>query len=212
MRLNRTKVLAAISFAVATIVPIWALGAAQSRAPASQAARDDAIKIALLGSKHDFGQGKSGPRNICMPCHTPHVPGAAAPLLDQRPAASQPIRAYQSLDARLSAGSLLCLGCHDGTIAPDVYVSSHSTGFGDHRAALGERRAGPAGHPVGVRYPIARQDFNSPASVASDGAIALPEGRIQCTSCHDPHNTRGYRGFLVKSNARSRLCLTCHRL
>ena len=46
----------------------------------------------------------------------------------------------------------------------------------------------------------------------ADGAVKLPDGRIQCISCHDPHNTGRHAGMLVKSDHRSNLCLTCHRL
>jgi predicted CXXCH cytochrome family protein len=48
--------------------------------------------------------------------------------------------------------------------------------------------------------------------VTADGRIKLPDGRIQCTTCHDPHNTQRHAGMLVISNDRSRLCLACHRL
>jgi predicted CXXCH cytochrome family protein len=40
----------------------------------------------------------------------------------------------------------------------------------------------------------------------------LPGGRIQCVTCHDPHNSGRHEGMLVKSNRRSRLCLSCHRI
>ncbi|MBN4058944.1 cytochrome c3 family protein [bacterium AH-315-J04] len=39
----------------------------------------------------------------------------------------------------------------------------------------------------------------------------MPNGRVECTSCHDPHNQSGAPYMLVKSNARSALCLTCHK-
>ena len=35
--------------------------------------------------------------------------------------------------------------------------------------------------------------------------------RLECASCHDVHNSYNQAGLLVKSNADSALCLTCHR-
>ncbi|MBN1343780.1 MAG: hypothetical protein JXQ73_13945 [Phycisphaerae bacterium] len=106
--------------------------------------------------------------------------------------------------------SLLCLGCHDGTIATSTIGSSH--------ALLAGVRAGfavPDGfvwrdHPIGVPYPNDRQNFRPASHVLKGGKIPLPEGRIECISCHDPHNEEGIKGLLVMSNRRSALCLTCH--
>jgi predicted CXXCH cytochrome family protein len=38
----------------------------------------------------------------------------------------------------------------------------------------------------------------------------LSSGKMQCSSCHDVHNSAGVLGLLRKSNAGSALCLTCH--
>lgn len=38
----------------------------------------------------------------------------------------------------------------------------------------------------------------------------LIDDKMQCSSCHDVHNTAGVDGLLLKSNAASALCLTCH--
>jgi predicted CXXCH cytochrome family protein len=46
--------------------------------------------------------------------------------------------------------------------------------------------------------------------VTKTGRVRLPDGRIECVSCHDPHNTAGIDKLLVMSNRRSALCLTCH--
>ena len=56
--------------------------------------------------------------------------------------------------------------------------------------------------------------FDLGAGVALDqtatGTVTLPGGRVECISCHDPHNAAGEANMLVTSNARSALCLTCH--
>ncbi|MFZ9024294.1 MAG: cytochrome c3 family protein, partial [Anaerohalosphaeraceae bacterium] len=35
-------------------------------------------------------------------------------------------------------------------------------------------------------------------------------GKVQCSSCHDVHNTPGVAGLLRIANTNSDLCLTCH--
>jgi predicted CXXCH cytochrome family protein len=69
------------------------------------------------------------------------------------------------------------------------------------------------GHPIGIAYPIADPRYHPVASLsAPDSRIPLPDGRVQCISCHDPHNTGRHPAMLVRSNRGSGLCLSCHRL
>lgn len=166
----------------------------------------------IIGSKHDFTDSGRVARDLCLPCHTPHVTSREAPLIT----ATQPAVVSGvplGSDAQLNAASLVCLSCHDGVVAPDVYAGPHAMTWSDR--AVGGVRAGASrltSHPIGTLYPVARPDYNSPAAVSRDGRIRLPEGRVQCTTCHDPHNTERHHGMLVISNERSRLCLACHRL
>lgn len=173
----------------------------------------DGFAGGLVGSKHDFTDGGRVPGDMCTPCHTPHITAAQAPLLVQRPTATQPVRSNRSAYGELDAVSILCLSCHDGTAAPDVYAGPHAMSWSD-RSAGGVRagRTRLTSHPVGAVYPTGDPTYHSPQVVTSDGHIKLPDGRVQCRSCHDPHNTERHAGMLVKSNERSRLCLACHRL
>ncbi len=41
-------------------------------------------------------------------------------------------------------------------------------------------------------------------------ATMLQGGKVQCASCHDVHNSANLPNLLLKSNAASALCLTCH--
>lgn len=165
----------------------------------------------LIGSKHDFTRpGKDG-RDLCLPCHTPHQVAAPPPRLDRRPGVTLPLRPFQTLHVELTGWSLLCLGCHDGITAPDVYSSPHAITVA---AELGDRRLGTRGlrsHPVGIKYPPAAEGYWAAAAVEATG-LPLDDGRIQCTTCHDAHNTHRYGRMLRMSNEGSRLCLTCHRL
>lgn len=163
----------------------------------------------IVGSKHDFTQGGGSTRDLCLPCHGPHITAAEAPLLMQRSSGVQRPRAYGARGVELSAASLLCLSCHDGTVATDVLAGPHAMTWTERNAA--GARGGLTSHPVGTPYPAARDGYASSAAVVAAG-LPLADGRLQCTTCHDPHNTGGHAGLLVISNQRSRLCLTCHRL
>lgn len=164
----------------------------------------------LIGSKHDFRKLNESVRDLCLPCHTPHVGGAPTPKLDQRETQTRPLQPYIGADTELTGWSLLCLGCHDGVTAQDVYSSAHAITISDQLAnsRLGVR--GLRSHPVGIHYPAPREDYHPSAAVEAAG-LPLPDGRIQCATCHDAHNTLRHAGMLRISNSRSRLCLTCHR-
>lgn len=186
-------------------------------APGAQAmvaapAMDSRFLSGLLGSSHDFSQGGTQPADLCLSCHSPHITGLAGPLLDRRPATTQPVTQYFSGDVELDRASLLCLSCHDGVIAQDVFTSSHATSLAQQ---LGSSQLGSqslSGHPIGVKLPLASRTYRSIAEIKADGRIHLPGGRVQCISCHDPHNTGRHPAMLVMSNNGSRLCLSCHRL
>lgn len=178
----------------------------------SDADLEGVLAAGLIGSKHDFTQSLEHPRDLCTPCHVPHIAADKAPLLDKRPEAMERLRPYEAVGIELDSTSLLCLSCHDGVIASDVYTASHATQW---VRALGSTRlgiAGATGHPIGVKYPVSAPTYHSLPAVTSGERIKLPDGHVQCISCHDPHNTGRHPGMLVQSNAGSRLCLACHRL
>jgi predicted CXXCH cytochrome family protein len=183
--------------------------ATQPAQPTS-AARDQ-LASGLIGSKHDFTRiGKAG-RDLCLPCHTPHQFNVPPPRLDHRPTTTAPLRPYETLGVELTGWSLLCLGCHDGSTAPDVYSSPHAINVAGE---LGDVRLGTRGlrsHPVGVRYPPPGENYSAAPAIEASGLL-LDDGRIQCTTCHDAHNTLRHAHMLRISNEGSRLCLTCHRI
>lgn len=99
-------------------------------------------------------------------------------------------------------GSRRCLGCHDGTVAPNVFASTE-----------GVRQTGLLGkHPVGVSYLDARRRrpgrYRPPGLV--DRRILLPGGKVECESCHEAPSSG--RAWLVVPNDGDRLCLSCHEL
>lgn len=174
------------------------------------APEEASLASGLIGSKHDFTKGGVEGRNLCLPCHTPHLAQAPAPKLDKRPRSTPPLQGYTSADLELDAWSLLCLGCHDGVTAPDVFSGAHAVTVGGQISAYPLRTARVRNHPVGVRYPLNERYYAQPAAVEAAG-LPLPDGRVQCVTCHDAHNTHRYDGMLQISNNRSRLCLTCHQ-
>lgn len=73
-------------------------------------------------------------------------------------------------------------------------------------------------HPVSMAYPTAAQDpmfYTPPDAMSGWGGrtqadVKLFGGYVECGSCHNVHDP-GAGAFLRKSNAGSRLCLTCHK-
>ncbi len=195
----------------ALVVEQAAPPAAKTSASTTQPAT--ALASNLIGGPHDFtGRGRVG-RDLCTPCHTPHLVDPPTAALDARsPGARPPLRPYQGLDLTLDEWSLMCLGCHDGVSATDVFSSAHAVGATDQRALGANQPRGLRGHPVGIRYPGAGVDgYRSGAWVEGVG-LPLPDGRIQCITCHDPHNEQGHVGLLQISNERSQMCVACHEI
>lgn len=179
--------------------------------PSADEARREVMMSGLRGSKHDFTLNGTLGRDLCLPCHTPHLVSPPAPALDKRSEALTPMRPYRGPDIELTSWSLVCLGCHDGVTAPDVYTSSHAVQIVGQLANSRLGATSLKSHPVGTKYPAFGGDYASRDAVEAAG-LPLPDGRIQCTTCHDAHNTHRHPGMLRVSDDRSRMCLTCHRL
>ena len=164
-------------------------------------------------SKHDFSEELWSGGDSCGVCHTPHTDDApVAPLWDPQ---ADLTRTFGDSARQTDAGwrgTTMCLRCHDGTIAKKavVGVPRKRQVNKDHPSMFAAAHEG-ADHPVGVRYPQLISGFRPITSVISKGTVILPEGRVECISCHDPHDTSGVAHMLVTGNARSALCLTCHK-
>ena len=204
-----------IALVALVLVPSLRSGPATTR-PAGDEPQAADRQTAVIGGVHDLTDPESDWGDACRACHVPHVQ-AFRPAT--QPAATQPAFEIYRIKGqrrvfvpdRYTPGptSLICLGCHDGTVATSTIGSSHAM-----LAGVREGFSMPEGfvwrdHPIGVLYPNDRNEFR-PASLVSKRGIRLPEGRIECISCHDPHDSAGVDNMLVKSNRRSALCLTCH--
>ncbi len=182
----------------------------------------------IATTKHNLSASGSGTTKaateaqICVFCHAPHNFTPSTPLWNRKTPGST-YTPYSSSTAKGNAGqptrgSLMCLSCHDGTIALGEVLSRTS-----RIAMSGGVTTMPAGasnlgtdlsddHPVSIAYTstlaATRGELASPAALT--GPVRLdPSGQMQCSSCHDPHQDT-YGKFLVMSNQASALCQTCH--
>lgn len=122
------------------------------------------------GSAHDMNDfpGISDPEDrVCAFCHTPHhadvVSSDYMPLWSRQMSAEASWTPYASdtLQANISdpmvGPSLLCMSCHDGTVAPDAYYGNPGTAAiveGDNYGEYGIGLAGDMSndHPIGFNY------------------------------------------------------------
>ena len=165
----------------------------------------------------------SSEQEVCVFCHTPHNSNPIAPLWNRSiPGSTYTI--YKSSTQKAVIGqpdgsSILCLSCHDGTIALGNLVNSSS----DISFASGITTM-PSGktnlttdlsndHPISFTYDAALANADGqlfdPAGLPQQ--IQLENGKLQCTSCHDAHSN-GNTKFLVETTQGSQLCLFCHNV
>ncbi len=168
----------------------------------------------------------SSESEICVFCHTPHTAKARSPLWNRQDPGLTYMLYNQSSSSTLDAmpgqpdgSSLLCLSCHDGTIAMGNVLSrpreiSFTRGVSympQGKSNLGRDLSND--HPVSFEYTSALSaldpELKDPGTLV--GPVRLEQGKMQCTSCHDPHkNLHG--DFLVASTKNSNLCMHCHQV
>jgi predicted CXXCH cytochrome family protein len=115
-------------------------------------------------------------------------------------------QAPESAGITVDAVSRGCLSCHDGSIGPNETVNA---GTWEHGRPLS--RFDPRGiHPIGVDYQNswARKRGGLRPIAAVNPVIKLIDGKVGCSSCHDPYSKQSKK--LVMANTGSRLCLGCH--
>ncbi|NOY68532.1 MAG: cytochrome c3 family protein [Deltaproteobacteria bacterium] len=187
----------------------------------------------IIGSAHDFRTymwNDSG--EICLPCHTPHnAKNIIAPLWNHEVSTETYIMYDSSqsptLDADVSSQpdgiSKICLSCHDGTVAIENF-GNRTDGtiffFGPMKIGTDLSNDHPISFPYDTSLATTDGELYDPTTklsglIGSTGTInddMLFGGRMECSSCHDVHNTKAVFGtkLLLKDNAGSALCLTCH--
>ncbi len=168
----------------------------------------------IKGSKHDFSNEAWSGGNPCSVCHAAESeePPAEAPLWDENADLNRTFGIPLDQSKKAGVGTTLCLRCHDGAIARDTLGSTKRERFASkEHPGLFETGHKTSEHPVGVDYPLYKKGYRPVVSVLAKGTVSLPDGKVECVSCHDPHDMTGLGHMLVDTNARSKLCLTCHR-
>lgn len=158
----------------------------------------------IVGTPHDL-KGKSAFGNsqeLCVVCHVPHKSGSASFLIPSgKVYAGGNLTTYGGTVGQPTNSSSICLSCHDGILAPSV--GTNSTDY-------------THSHPFSVVYPT-KTGYATPVAGKISGSYgSLPlEGtakdRIECGSCHNPHEKGSSGNFLRIENTGSNLCLTCHQ-
>jgi predicted CXXCH cytochrome family protein len=205
-----------------TILLLLALGAVPLRAQ---------NMLSIVNSKHDFRVSSgatirsTSSQDACIFCHTPHNASPGSYLWNHKlsntdfPAYTSSTMKAQVTPIEPQDSSKLCLSCHDGTIALGDTVNDgliqfiQGSGYTlpqDSSSNIAGAQGFTDDHPFGF-VPVLGSEIHIPppsSPVHLDSA-----GKVQCTSCHDPH--REYADptvgkFLVASNEASAICLACH--
>jgi len=204
-------------FAITTLALAGALGAR----PMAQVA-------GVVGTSHDLrtAAGVTANAQICITCHTPHNanPPRQSLLWNRTLTGAGTFSLYDSTvnpdfaggTPDLTAGnatSLLCLGCHDGSIALNVVYNNSPLSATDYLSSTVTGAALLASdlrndHPVGFDYSSSVTakplEYN-----ASPTGVKLSAGRVECSSCHNVHSDAN-NPFLRVAIDNSQLCLSCH--
>ena len=90
--------------------------------------------------------------------------------------------------------SKLCLSCHNGVIAPDVFNLHHF---------------------VSLEYDVTKAELRDPdltiLGVSGPISEVLDGGKIQCSSCHDAHDEETIAGTRLLRVEKDKICVICHR-
>ena len=180
---------------------------------------------------HDLSAGSGSPvsgrlPSSCLYCHAPHNGvGGATPLWNQK-LSKQTYKTYTSStyketgQAQLQQGSdsLLCLSCHDGSVAPgqtQAYGKIAMSGSMKPADVFGPSLQ--SSHPNSLILPLKDDPELVKTLTASgrtaDPAVKLIKGNIECDTCHNPHVQsidKISQNFLVRDGANGKLCLACH--
>ena len=186
----------------------------------------DGSKVAF--TRHNLTASGPGPirvegeSRVCIFCHTPHRANPVAPLWNRMDPGVH-YQTYESSTLEAAVGqptgsSRLCLSCHDGTIALTQTYNPRNAPRGT--VFLSPRDSGYLGtdlsddHPISFIYDSAlavrKGQMRDPNTLPPE----LPldhEQRLQCTTCHDPHDNQ-FGHFLRMQNDASTLCRQCHEM
>ena len=194
---------------------------------------NQALYADIENSPHDFSKMGWAGGETCPPCHPPHDSGTpvAGPLWNHE-ASVAPFALYHNstLDDpvdRLGSVSKLCLSCHDGIVAIDTFSGNTGTTsmVGDEEIEIDVLND----HPIGVTWDHQTIHNNASSSFCSQCHVTmsmasrdmplpfyeddLAQPRMECATCHDPHNhVPDGNEYLLRVTKKdgSLICLYCH--
>ena len=164
-------------------------------------------------TKHYFASEgwapSDGSGSVCGACHTPHSPvatGTDAVLWNHQINSTADYTLYSgtkstSSASTLGASSLVCLGCHDGTIGLESFGGTETT-VNMIASSVNITQDLGNNHPVGYIS-------GSTGGVSGNSPDYWRSGKVECGSCHDPH-TSDQDYFVRVDNSASALCIACH--
>jgi hypothetical protein len=208
-----------------------------------------AAHAAIGGSAHDFSGTGWSQGQVCLPCHSTHnttIKAADGTVLQgplwnhELSKATYTLYVDQTTGAgvtgKVDGNSMLCLSCHDGTVALDSFGGVTGNTKISGAANLGTDLSND--HPIGEYgvYPTSDGKTSTASYMvnpqdranAAGGAI-MPlrtlDGKyvVGCTSCHEPHNRKNQQHMLWVKNdgagttvdgrpvSGSLLCFNCHK-
>lgn len=139
-----------------------------------------------------------------------------------------------SVENQPAGVSLMCLSCHDGSIAINAYGTSPSSST---NAGTADKEMDPTTkyyigggadpddgigdlsnhHPIGFNYNEAAarddeiNDSSSPLGLYTIADLLSSGGNMECNTCHDVHNTKNEgEKFVWMDNTGSAFCIACH--
>jgi len=230
---------------VVMVAAVALLGAGAALAGIAETKHD----LSVTGEGTIKASGAQQNLENCVWCHTPHFANtdfAGAPLWNKAtPTGTYTMYgttlAGTTPDATPNGITKACLSCHDGVSAINSLVNQANAGgvvgagynvaFGASVPPAAVLLTGAAtnigttlvnDHPVSILYIAGKAGLKATTTVfgtSSTLAALLRSGKVECSSCHDPHaasgdttssGTTASSMFLRISNSSSALCLACH--
>ena len=189
----------------------------------------------VFNSKHNLSASGPGEikadaeTRICIFCHSTHNTSTEGPLWNHETTAPGTFKTYErsTMAGRAeqpNGATKLCLSCHDGTIAVGAVLGQSRPISMQNVGASGEIPSGrkshigtdlSATHPVSIPYrqstALSVSHLRWPPFDPENKVGPDPDGFVQCTACHDPHdNSRSERYPFWKKSTFDEVCLTCH--
>lgn len=197
-------------------------------------------KSTIIGSEHDLRSNfNAASFTACTFCHVAHKPGAnpTGPTYllwnhTLSSVTSYGVYSSDSLNAQDVSDlggqmtvSNLCLSCHDGTVAINSFyepvtganfepIPEGTTFMPDSHVIKDLSRTHPVNFTFDAALATADGGLITPAGadrVDSAGEVPLYNYKMQCATCHDPHN--GGSGIFSRqfpTQASGTFCTYCH--